>query len=506
MRRLVGAVLALLLLAAGGASIAGPALAASDLSVASSTALSARLQEYVVSSPALGADVTVRVQLPSGYAADPAKRWPMALLLHGRSEDATTWSERTDLEQFDAMVVVMPDGGQVGWYTDWYDDSCCGAQRWESFHIGELLPWAERTFRLAPGRSQRFVAGDSMGGFGAMSYAARHPGLFAGAAELSGFVDTMLAEVSGTIGVDAQSFQVAGVPPGSVFGPVATEEVRWRGHNPVDLAANLADTDLVLRHGNGLPGEYGGSPDAGEAAIRLTGVSFHERLSALGIEHRWDDYGNGTHIWPYWEEGLRITWPRWLAIAEADAPPPQSFSYRSMEPRWSVYGWDVALSRDVLEFATLEVASPAALTLRGSGVATVTSPASYRPGASYVVTSSTGTEATIVRAGTDGRLTFSVDLGPSHTAQQYTPRARLEEAALGPAYFTSADVTITPAAPTAPAQPEAPGVPGVSPAREGVALAATGLDRAPAVLGGLVLVGALAVLRAASSRGRRRAH
>ena len=37
--------------------------------------------------------------------------------------------------------LVMPDGGQVGWYTDWYDDSCCGPQRWESFHIDELLPF-----------------------------------------------------------------------------------------------------------------------------------------------------------------------------------------------------------------------------------------------------------------------------------------------------------------------------------------------------------------------------
>lgn len=203
---------------------------ASPLSVVSSKKLTPRLIQYVVHSAALGGNATVRVQLPSGYDNRPGKRWPMALLLHGRSETGATWSEKANTAQFDGMVLGMPDGGRVGWYTDWYDDSCCGLlrQRWERFHITELLLWTGATFRLAAGRSQRFIAGDSMGGFGAMSYAARHPDLFGGAAELSGFVDLLLLGASGLIGVDGQSYQVAGVPPGSILGPRATEEVRWR--------------------------------------------------------------------------------------------------------------------------------------------------------------------------------------------------------------------------------------------------------------------------------------
>ena len=434
---LVGAVLLGLLAPAGAA----PTPAPSGLTTVAVTQLSPRLHEYTLRSAALGGDVKVRVQLPTGYG-ESGDRWPLALLLHGRSENATTWSTRTRLEQFDGMVALMPDGGRVGWYTDWYDDSCCGPlrQRWESFHIGELLPWAEATFDLAPGRSQRFVAGDSMGGFGAMSYAARHPHLFAGAAELSGFVDLMLLESSGVIGVDGQSYQVAGVPPGSVFGPKHTEEVRWRARNPVDLAENLRHTDLVLRHGNGVNEQPGAAPDAGEAAIRLTGVSLHDRLDALGIDHLWDDYGNGVHTWPYWERGLQITWPRWLAIAAAGAPPPTSFSYRSAAPTFSVYGWDVALQRDAAEFARLEVATASDLTLTGSGAAKVTTPAMYEPGRRYDVT--TGDSVSTLRAGRDGRLEISVDLGPAHTQQQYTPQADLLEAAGD--YFRSVRVSIGP--------------------------------------------------------------
>lgn len=445
LRLLLLLVCSLLLSGTLPAASAPPGRQAPPLTTVSTTELTPRLQQHVVASSALGDRATVRVQLPTGYDEQPDRLWPMALLLHGRSENGTTWSERTDLEQFDGMVVVMPDGGRVGWYTDWYDDSCCGPQRqrWESFHLGELLPWAERSFRLAPGRSQRFVAGDSMGGFGAMSYAARRPDLFAGAAELSGFVDLMLLQSSGLIGVDGQSYQVAGVPPGSIFGPVATEEVRWRGRNPVDLAENLAHTDLVLRHGNGLPGRFGGDPDAGEAAIRQTGISLHDRLTTLGIDHVWDDYGNGVHTWPYWQWGLQQVWPRWLSIAAADAPAPQAFSYRSIEPAWSVYGWHVSLDRAVTEFAELQVRSALELTLRGSGTATVVTPPAFTPGRPYVVAGSRSTLP--VRADREGRLRFEVDLGPSHAAQQHTPAARAQQAALGDGYFATAAVSIAPA-------------------------------------------------------------
>jgi len=442
LRRLLLLLLLVLVPAAGMAPAgAAPARGPEALTVVSTKQLSSRLQEHVVRSAALDGEATVRVQLPSGYDDHPRRAWPMALLLHGRSENGTTWSERTDLPQFDGMVLVMPDGGQVGWYTDWYDDACCGPlrQRWESFHIGELLPWADATYRLKDGRSQRFVAGDSMGGFGAMSYAARHPDLFGGAAELSGFVDLMLLEASGPIGVDGQSYQVAGTPPGSIFGPSATEEVRWRGRNPVDLAENLHATDLVLRHGNGLPAEEDESPDWGETAIRLTGVSLHDRLTSLGIDHVWDDYGNGVHTWRYWERGLQQTWPRWLAIAAADAPAPQAFSYRAVEPEFDVYGWQVSLAREALEFSALEVAGPRAFTLTGSGAAVVTTPPVFRPNGRYAVQVD-GRRAE-VRAGRDGRLRLELDLGPAHTAQQFTPAADAQSAL--PGYFRTVAVQIT---------------------------------------------------------------
>ena len=52
----------------------------------------------------------------------------------------------------------------------------------ETFTIEQLIPWVDGHYRAAARRRGRAVAGLSMGGFGAMSYAARHPDLFASAA------------------------------------------------------------------------------------------------------------------------------------------------------------------------------------------------------------------------------------------------------------------------------------------------------------------------------------
>jgi pimeloyl-ACP methyl ester carboxylesterase len=87
------------------------------------------------------------------------------------------------------MIVVMPDGGAMGWYTDWYAGDRPVQPRWETYHVGELVPWIDATYRTIAARRGRAIAGLSMGGFGALSYAARHPGTFAAAASFSGALE-----------------------------------------------------------------------------------------------------------------------------------------------------------------------------------------------------------------------------------------------------------------------------------------------------------------------------
>ncbi len=61
--------------------------------------------------------------------------------------------------------------------------------RWETFHIGQLVPWIDANLRTRRSRGGRAIAGLSQGGFCSMSYASRHPDLFGTALSYSGAPD-----------------------------------------------------------------------------------------------------------------------------------------------------------------------------------------------------------------------------------------------------------------------------------------------------------------------------
>ena len=152
------------------ALLAGGSAHAQGLTVTATQSLSPRLTQYTATSPALGGSTSIRVLLPDGYGAAPQREYPVLLLLHGCCDDYRSWVDKGRAEQLTApypLIVVMPDGGRNGWYSNPVNG---GPPRYETYAFDELLPWVDATFR-ADGR--RAVAGLSMGGFGALKYAAR---------------------------------------------------------------------------------------------------------------------------------------------------------------------------------------------------------------------------------------------------------------------------------------------------------------------------------------------
>jgi S-formylglutathione hydrolase FrmB len=173
---------------------------------------------------------------------------------------------------------------------------------WETYHTGELIPWIDSRFRTRAVSRARAVAGYSMGGFGALSYAARHPGLFSVAASFSGAVDSDYPPLRSL-------FETQRTPSGNpaVWGPPETQEARWQAHNPVDLAPLLGYTRVLLFTGNGQPGgAYGGGPDPFEADIEQMNLNLERRLTELGIPHVFVDRP-GTHAAVYAKHDLAET-------------------------------------------------------------------------------------------------------------------------------------------------------------------------------------------------------
>lgn len=277
--------------------------------------LDRRTLDLTVASPALGRTAKVRLLLPRRFRAEPARRWPVLYLLHGCCDSYVSWTRSTDVEHLTAtadLLVVMPEAGPVGFYSDWDNGGRGGPPRWETFHLVELRQLLERAYRAG---DRRAVAGLSMGGLGAMAYAARHPGLFRAAASFSGILDTRPDGPAGGGAFVLDLLRSFGQDPRALWGDAAGRAAAWHAHDPYELAPRLRGTELFVAFGDGRPGPLD-RPGADvarastiERRIHAQNVAFVGRLRQLGIPARVDAYGAGTHDWPYWQRELHRAFP-----------------------------------------------------------------------------------------------------------------------------------------------------------------------------------------------------
>ncbi|MBQ6352212.1 MAG: hypothetical protein IJJ28_02965 [Lentisphaeria bacterium] len=108
-------------------------------------------------------------------------------LLHGIAGDASCWMRRTSIERYALarkIAVIMPDGA-----CSFYTDAVHGAARYWSYISEELPELAGTIFKLPKGRDQTFVAGLSMGGYGALKLGLRLGERFAAVGALSAATD-----------------------------------------------------------------------------------------------------------------------------------------------------------------------------------------------------------------------------------------------------------------------------------------------------------------------------
>ena len=138
-----------------------------------------------LSSAVLRKRVHLEVILPSETLPESGK-FPVVWLLHGLSDDDSCWRDLTSISRYArefGFAVVMPDAGR-----SFYADMACGPRYWT--FVSEELPGLCRSlFPISSLRNENFVAGLSMGGYGALKLALNHPERFAGAAAFSAVAD-----------------------------------------------------------------------------------------------------------------------------------------------------------------------------------------------------------------------------------------------------------------------------------------------------------------------------
>jgi S-formylglutathione hydrolase FrmB len=211
------------------------------------------------------------------------KRFPVLYLLHGFLGDHTDWLRYTSIERYaneKGIAVIMPSA-----YNSFYTDMAYGIRCWS--YISEELPLVMRSlFPISDKRDDNFVAGLSMGGYGAMKLALGRPDLFSGGASLSGALDIVeLVESADSI---SKPFHI------NLFGDLT--KVEGSENDLFYLAEKLKEGRLET------PRIYIGCGT--EDRLYPANVRFKEHLQRLGYNVTYEE-GPGGHEWSFWDRYIK---------------------------------------------------------------------------------------------------------------------------------------------------------------------------------------------------------
>ena len=241
-------------------------------------------------SDALGRGAQLCALLPEGAA--PAGGFPTLYLLHGMSDDYTVWTRRTSIERYaedKRLAVIMPDT-RLGWYANTH----AGERYFD--HVADEVVCLSR--QMLPGLSHRredtFVAGLSMGGYGAFRLALNRPEVFSKAASLSGALDAAaVVQPESTLGDPAYWMDIFGSP----------EQIPGSEHDLFHAAERLRENRPELWMWCGT-----------EDFLYNDNLRMRDHLRALGYALTYSE-GPGDHLWRYWDAQIQNVL-EWLIPAE----------------------------------------------------------------------------------------------------------------------------------------------------------------------------------------------
>lgn len=212
-------------------------------------------------------------------------KYPVLWLLHGASDDHTIWMRRTSIERYVSelgLAVVMPSAS-----LSFYQDMAVGPL-YGTFIREELPAIARSFFPLSDRREDNFVAGLSMGGYGAMHVALTDPHRYAAAASLSGVLNIAnFVEIDGDPRREAWAQMIFGEPNPALTGHVADLLAKLDTHSAAGvtlpkLYACCGRDDYLIEHSR----------------------AFDRKCRELSIPLKYVE-NEGSHDWGYWDRMIQ---------------------------------------------------------------------------------------------------------------------------------------------------------------------------------------------------------
>jgi S-formylglutathione hydrolase FrmB len=221
------------------------------LYIPSSLQATGRVECNSLPSKILARGVPYCVVLPASFDADKTRHFPILYFLHGLGDNeqffihSGAWNlveDMRDKGELGDFLIATPDAR-----SSFYINARDGKNRYEDFLVQEFFPYIEKHYRIAAGRANRAISGISMGGYGALHLAFRHPQLFssvsAHSAALVNRLPTFLAAATPNSPRSRLFGGVFGNPPDSAF---------WEQNSPIAMAhtANLAGVKIYFDCGD----------------------------------------------------------------------------------------------------------------------------------------------------------------------------------------------------------------------------------------------------------------
>lgn len=244
--------------------------------------------DHVPETIQLNLPLNILLPSPGKMAGIPVAQRKVLYLLHGLGDDASGWQRFTSIETYAneyGMVVVIPSAGR-----SFYSDLPSG-QRYFTYLVEELPRYLGEVFGLKPRREDTFIAGNSMGGYGAMKAALLRPDQFSAAASFSGVLSLDFLQYFPD---DPR------IPEFTwMFGDLS--KLSGSQHDPLTWlkkAANLVESQGA----NALP-KLHISCGRQEDVYPLTGI-FYAACQAMGIPVEYHEE-DARHDWFFWDREIK---------------------------------------------------------------------------------------------------------------------------------------------------------------------------------------------------------
>lgn len=265
-----------------------------------------------ISSKILNRPVGYCVDLPADYASTAPKRYPVLYFLHGLFGNDHRWVDRGGKAIFDRLtadgtigkfIVVLPDAGET-----FYINSESGKDPYEDFFIQELVPYIDHHYRTIPTKEARGISGLSMGGYGALHLAMRHPNVFGSVAATSAVLLTGFPHPIPTQGRWGFYARILSHAFGSPL-----NQAYWEKNSPLTLAKDPQKFQgLKIYFEAGTHDRYGFEKGAAILDEILDKENYPHTYALRPGGHGWD------FLDKYMQYSMRFQW-HWLKLGEESA-------------------------------------------------------------------------------------------------------------------------------------------------------------------------------------------